>query len=105
MLTLIPCLPPTNDYLPHAFNFDISNLTHSSEEGGFGGHQWPVNWYKKSVEATEPEFEDINYGYPRSREGGNNEFRQLRTEFPPGELCTPSDESPLCLTEPIGPIQ
>ena len=78
-------LPSTDACLSNAFNFNISNWDRLSVgERGFGGHQWPRNWYKRSVTSTSPKF---RYGYTLSLEGGNDRFDELATLHPPGNQC------------------
>jgi hypothetical protein len=92
--------PNTDDNLPHASNFDITDwpttyfgqcfgetFTGTQEKCGFG-HQWPRYWYEKSVTAHwYDEVSGFRYGYPLSLEGGNSNIGALSTSYPPGE-CT-----------------
>jgi hypothetical protein len=69
-----PGWPFTDADLTYAFNFDITDCPSSNpgfEKRDFG-HQWPRYWYQNSV--TIPGFP---YGYPLSREGGNNQIANL----------------------------
>ena len=74
----------TNELLPNAFNFDITDWQPvTSEDKQDYGHQWPLRWYKQSI--TSPEFD---YGYPLSLEGGNARFGKIVEEYPPGDQCS-----------------
>ena len=81
-------LAPTDACLSNAFNFDISNWDRLSVgERGLGGHQWPRNWYKRSVTSTSPQFK---YGYPLSLEGSGKNMEELVNELaqhPTGQRC------------------
>jgi hypothetical protein len=65
-------LPTTDDDLPSAYNFDITDWTPVShqnpDEKKQQGHQWPRYWYDKSV--AMPGFSKSGYGFPLSLEGG-----------------------------------
>jgi hypothetical protein len=77
----------TDTYLRHAFNFDITGWGHSINEDGAFGHHWPLNWYIKSIKS--PKFKlkgKFPYGYPLSREGGNDQFTNVMGQlYPPGD--------------------
>jgi hypothetical protein len=74
--------------LASAFNFDVAKWSHFPWEGGLlPGHQWPVNWYKKSITSTSPQFK---YGYPLSLEGSGKNIDELVNElaqYPAGQQC------------------
>lgn len=78
----------TDACLSNAFNFNISNWDPLSVgERGVGGHQWPRNWYKRSVTSTSPKFK---YGFPLSLEGSGKGINKLLNElakYPPGQQC------------------
>jgi hypothetical protein len=82
--SLASVLASTDACLSHAFNFDITRWFHAVREEGLLGHQWPRNWYQKSVTSTSPKFK---YGFPLSFQGGNNFINRLSTQFPPGKQC------------------
>ena len=71
-----------------AFNYNISNWRHDEREGGFPpGHQWPRNWYEKSITSTSPPFK---YGYTLSLAGSGNDINELvskQAAYPVGKRC------------------
>jgi hypothetical protein len=79
----------TDSDLSHAYNFDItgwepvSRWPNDPDEKDIlsFGHHWPRWWYEHSVTSTSPKFP---YGHPLSREGGNDLFHNLSTQFPAG---------------------
>jgi hypothetical protein len=81
----------TDESLPNAFNFDITDWK-GAGKGDFllFGHWWPVRWYIQSI--TEIDNETPRPGLPLSREGGNNGYAQLSTRFQPGGTCSIIDE-------------
>jgi hypothetical protein len=75
----------TNDYLPHTFNFDITNWQDQKDDRRDEfGHQWPRRWYTRSVET--PNRTGV-LGFELSLEGGNEAFCTLAQQFPPGASC------------------
>jgi hypothetical protein len=88
--------PRTNEILPNAFNFDITGWPpDNSDERRDFGHQWPRYWYEKSVTSTQPKFK---YGYPFSREGGNDPLNVL-TNYPAGKRCFLTKIEDVCVPE------
>jgi hypothetical protein len=87
----------TNDYLPDAFNFDItswgSNGTDQKDDRLLPvpefGHQWPRRWYTRSVESPSRTGDIVGFspGFPLSLEGGNDKFCELPQRFKPGGNC------------------
>jgi hypothetical protein len=64
-----PVAQYTNDYLPHAFNFDITNWTDMKDDRALEfGHQWPRRWYTRSVESPNRtgDIVGISPGFPLS---------------------------------------
>jgi hypothetical protein len=85
----------TDECLSNAFNFNITDWAHSSEEGGFAGHSWPHNWYERSVTFTS----NTNTpppGFNLSFEGGNDQFDKIDELYRPGEQCPLMDEGTRC---------
>jgi hypothetical protein len=90
----------TDENLVHAFNFDITNWQSVSQhEKRDNGHQWPRDWYQKSVKI--PGFS--RYGFPLSLEGGAD-AKKYRAIKPPGP-CMLQNKDSLCNFDlPSGPI-
>src|SRR5262249_9017224 len=84
----------TNDYLPHAYNFDITDWVDMKDDRpGEFGHQWPRRWYTRSVESPDRTggVVGLSPGFTLSLEAGNKEFCTLTEKFPPGENCKPTN--------------
>jgi hypothetical protein len=90
----------TDENLVHVFNFDITNWQPvSRHEKRDNGHQWPRDWYQKSV--IIPGFS--RYGFPLSLEGGAD-AKKYRAIKPPGP-CMLQNKDSLCNFDlPSGPI-
>jgi len=103
-------VPFTNDYLPQAFNFDITKWPSDNPnfEKRDNGHQWPRYWYEKSVITWDfssiPPKSGFAYGYPLSRESGDNLLSSsigngLATQLPVGKHCILTGVQDSCVSQ------
>jgi hypothetical protein len=86
----------TDECLSSAFNFDITNWEHPSNEHGFLGHSWPHNWYKRSITSPSTTETPPKPGFKLSFEGGNDQFEELNEDYPYSQQCPLADEKTKC---------
>lgn len=85
----------TDEFLPNAFNFDITHWVHSSDQGDPFGHLWPFNWYIMSIKPQALQFIYLKYGHPLSGEVGNQLIDVMGQLYPPGKRITIDTDIPL----------
>lgn len=78
------CLTGTDALLTSAFNFDIKDWDHPFDLNDPGAHQWPRQWYTRSVESPNRTGE---LGFKLSLEGGDQAYSTLSQSFKPGYSC------------------